>query len=169
MMRKWNHLAMATLLLPLISVNPVLGQSRSEPVSRAAMVQQGQDGLIEMFLDHATAELNLTEEQRSGLEVALRETMDRRGELARRQAQVAREIREALSDPATQDDEFRRLSGEIISAKRREVELAEWQDSRLLEVLTPRQTLRFMLMQQQLAQRIEEIRRQRSGEGRQRR
>ncbi len=117
--------------------------------------------LIEMFLDHATAELNLTVEQRAGLEVALRETMARRAELSRGQFQLRRQIGETLANPASGDDEFRRLSEASLALKRQEVELLHWQQQRLLQVLTPRQSLRFMLLQERLAQRIEAMRRER--------
>ncbi len=36
-----------------------------------------------------------------------------------------------------------------------------WQQQRLTDVLTPRQSLRFMLLQERLAQRIEAMRRER--------
>ena len=115
-----------------------------------------------MFLDQATIELNLTEDQRSGLEVVLRETMERRAELARSQSQLRREITDGLSDPSTGGDEFRRLADASVALKQQEVELLRWQQGRLLDVLTPRQSLRFMQLQERLAQRIEAVRRNRA-------
>ncbi len=123
---------------------------------------QQAERLIQMFLDHATAELNLTVEQRAGLEVALRETMARRVELSRDQFQLRRRIGETLANPASGDDDFRRLSEASLALKRREVELLHWQQQRLTQVLTPRQALRFMLLQERLAQRIEAMRRERA-------
>lgn len=122
---------------------------------------QQAERLIQMFLDHATAELNLTVDQRSGLEVALRETMARRVELSRAQFQLRRQIGETLANPASGDDEFNRLSEASLALKRKEVELLHWQQQRLSQVLTPRQALRFMLLQERLAQRIEAMRRER--------
>jgi hypothetical protein len=115
-----------------------------------------------MFLDQATIELNLSEEQHSGLEIVLQETMERRAELARGQSQLRREIMDVLSEPSTGADEFRRLADASLALKRQEVELLEWQQERLLDVLTPRQSLRFMLLQERLAQRIEAMRRNRA-------
>ncbi len=123
---------------------------------------QQPERLIQMFLDHATAELNLTVDQRSGLEVALRETMARRAELSRAQFQLRRQIGETLANPASGNDEFSRLSEASLALKRREVELLQWQQQRLAGVLTPRQALRFMLLQERLAQRIEAMRRERA-------
>ena len=151
----------AAALLLSLSLAGASAVSAQDPPGRGTNPQQAQQRVIEMFLDHATAELNLTAEQRSGLEVALRETMDRRGELARNHQQLRREIRDALSDPATADDEFRRLAAASLMLKRQEVELLDWQQNRLLEELTPRQSLRFMLLQEQLAQRIQAMRRER--------
>lgn len=150
------------LVLALMHPSPVLSQSAAEAGGQERLGQQGQERVIEAFLDHATAELNLTVEQRSGLEQVLRETMGRRAELARSQAQVRRQVRDALSDPATADQEFRRLAGAILDVRREEIELLDWQEARLFEVLTPRQTLRFMLLQQQLAQRVEDMRKERN-------
>ena len=150
------------LVLAVSGPSMVLAQSVAEPRGQGRSAQQGQERVIEMFLDHATAELNLTVEQRAGLDQVLRETMGRRTELARAQTDVRRQVRDALSDPATVDEEFRRLAGTILDVRRQEIELLDWQEGRLLEVLTPRQTLRFMLLQQQLAQRVEEMRKERS-------
>jgi hypothetical protein len=171
MWKSKRRAAILVVVLPLVNSALAFGQSASGPAGRSESVQQAQERLIERFLDHATTELNLTVEQRDNLGVVLRETMDRRGQLAREQAQLRREIGEALSDPTTGDGTFRRLSDEVLDVKRQEVELLGWQEGRLLDVLTARQTLRFMLMQQQLARRIEDMRRERagaSGEGRRR-
>jgi Spy/CpxP family protein refolding chaperone len=150
------------LAVTLSGPSTVLCQSLAEPQGQEHSAQQGQERVIEMFLDHATAELDLTVEQRAGLDRIMRETMGRRAELARSQAQVRRQVRDALSDPATVDQEFRRLVGAMLDARRQEIELLDWQEGRLFEVLTPRQTLRFMLLQQQLAQRIEDMRKARN-------
>jgi hypothetical protein len=158
-----RRVAILVVALPLLSGAVAFGQAVSRPAGRSGNVQQAQDRLIERFLEHATTELDLTAEQRDNLRVVLRETMDRRGRLARDQAQLRREIGEALSDPTTNDETFRRLSNEVLDVKRQEVELLGWQERQLLDVLTARQTLRFMLMQQQLARRIEDLRRERAG------
>lgn len=160
--QRLHRVSVLILASALAGVAPAFSQTAADRAGREGRPQQGQERLIETFLDHATTELNLDVEQRSGLEQVLRETMDRRGELARSQAQLRREIREALSDPATADEDFRRLAGAILDVRRQEVELLDWQEGRLLEVLTPRQTLRFMLIQQQLAQRIDDVRKNRN-------
>lgn len=163
-MSEWRSktTTMLALVLALTGASPVLSQSAAPPPGRERSAQQGQERVIEMFLDHATAELNLTVEQRAGLDGVLRETMGRRAELGRSQAQLRRQVRDALSDPATADAEFRRLAGAILDIRRQEIELLDWQEGRLLDVLTPRQTLRFMLLQQQLAQRVEQMRKERN-------
>jgi len=152
-MIEWRSRTMMILALGsvLASPLPTFAQSTGQPRGQERSAQPGQERVIEMFLDHATAELSLTVEQRAGLDRVLRETMGRRAELGGAQAQVRRQVREALSDPATGDDEFRRLAGAILDVRRQEIELLDWQEDRLFEVLTPRQTLRFMLLQQQLA------------------
>jgi len=150
------------LVLAVGGPSTVLSQSVAEPRGQERSAQQDQERVIEMFLDHATAELNLTVEQRAGLDQVLRETLGRRAELAGSQVQVRRQVRDALSDPATADQEFRRLASAILDVRRQEIELLDWQEGKLFEVLTPRQTLRFMLLQQQLAQRVEEMRKDRN-------
>jgi hypothetical protein len=162
-MIEWRSVTTTIFALALAMASPpaVLSQSAAQPRGQERSAQQGQERVIEMFLDHATAELNLTVGQRSDLDRVLRETMGRRAELARSQTQVRRQVREALSDPATGDQRFRRLTGAILDVRRQEIELLDWQQGRLFDVLTPRQTLRFMLLQQQLAQRIEEMRKDR--------
>ncbi len=133
-------------------------QDRQRRVS-PGQTQQAQARLTRRFLDHATSELNLSVEQRGGLESVLQETMKRRRGLAERQFRLRREIREALSDPSTGDGEFRRLAEEATATRRRELELLEWQNERLAEVLTPRQALRFVIMQERLAQQVQNMRR----------
>ncbi len=147
-------------VLSLVAVPPALAQIPQEGSPLGEPLQQA-ERLIEMFLDHATAELNLSMEQRAGLQGVLGETMARRGELARSQFQLRRQIGEALSNPTTGDDVFGRLAEASLALKRREVELMHWQQQRLTDVLTPRQSLRFMLLQERLAQRIEAMRRER--------
>lgn len=127
----------------------------------SAGAQEGQGRLLQMFLDHATIELDLTAEQRDGLAQALRETFARRTRLAREGRELQRGIRAALSDPSTADEDFRRLSQASLDLKRRELELLAWQRERVGGVLAPRQTLRFLLMQEQLARRIQAMRRDR--------
>jgi hypothetical protein len=163
-MRKWRSKAVSILALAaaLAGPSPVISQQAAQPRGQDRSTQHGQERVIQMFLDHSTTELDLTVEERAGLERVLRETMSRRTELARSQAQLRRRIREALSDPATPDEDFRRLAGEILAVRRKEIELLDWQEGRLFEVITPRQTLRFMLLQQQLAQRVEAMRRDRN-------
>lgn len=153
--------AICTLVLALAAPPPASSQSAAQPRDQDS-APQGQERVVEMFLDHATAELDLTVEQRAGLERVLRETMTRRTELAQSQARLRRDVREALSDPATADQEFRRLAGGILDVRRQEIDLLEWQEGRLLEVMPPRKTLRFMLLQQELAQRVEAMRRDRN-------
>lgn len=150
------------LMLALAFASTASAQNAGEPAADRELPQQAQERLIEVFLDQATIELNLTEDQRSGLEVVLRETMERRAELARSQSQLRREITDALSDPSTGDDEFQQLADASVALKQQEVELLRWQQRRLLDVLAPRQSLRFMLLQERLAQRIEAVRRNRA-------
>lgn len=162
-MKCWRSKTAAACMLALALAGPPPAHSQSSAQARGQdSAPQGQERVIKMFLDHATAELDLTVEQRAGVERVLRETMTRRAELARSQARLRREVREALSDPSTADQEFQRLAGGILEVRRREIDLLEWQEGRLLEVITPRKTLRFMLLQQELAQRVEAMRRERS-------
>ena len=163
-MNEWRSKAVSILALAaaLAGPSPVLSQQAVQPPGQERPTRQGQERVIEMFLDHATAELDLTVEERDGLERVLRETMTRRTELAQSQVKLRRRVREALSDPTTPDPDFRRLAREILAVRRQEIELLEWQEGMLLEVITPRQTLRFMLLQQQLAQRVEAMRRDRN-------
>lgn len=151
-------LVLSVLLFP----SRATGQAEpGDPQSRAGRQEPRQERLIDAFVDRATAELNLTGAEREQLENVLRETLERRARLARRQQELRHEIQGALSDPNSEDGEFRRLTDLVLEVKRDEMELAAWQRDSLLEFLTPRQTLRFMLMQQQLAQRVDEVRRKR--------
>ena len=161
MMASQKTVVAALTLVLLVGTGSVTAAQVS---GRADRRQEGQDRLIEMFLNHATAELNLTADQRSGLEAVLQETLARRSELARSQLQLQRRIREALSNPQTSDGEFNQLADDVLAARRQEVELSSWQQGRLLDVLSPRQALRFMLLQEQLAKRIEELRKRRAND-----
>lgn len=148
------------LALVLAGVETTLAQSPNG-VRNPEPDQEAQGRLIQRLLDHATAELNLSADQRARLQEVLVETMERRQELERHQGQLAHEIQRALSDPTSGEEEFRRLADEKVAVGRQNVELGEWQQARLAEFLTSRQLLRFMLMQERLAQRIQEMRRNR--------
>lgn len=148
----------AFALSSLLTLGVTSGATAQERESGEA----GEGRLLRMFLDHATIELDLTGEQRDGLARVLRETFARRARLAREGRELQRGIRAALSDPSTADEDFQRLSQAGLDLKRRELELLAWQRQRVGEVLAPRQTLRFLLMQEQLARRIEAMRRDRA-------
>lgn len=121
--------------------------------------QQSGRPLKERFLDHATAELALSSDQRDRLDELFDRAMERRRDLVREQFQLRRQISEALSDPSTPDLEFTRLSARIAELKQAEADLIEWQRNELSTILRPRQALRFFLLQQRLAERIQDARR----------
>lgn len=161
-MKRVRVLADATLWLALIVAAAGFASAQTpERPGQPELSQEAQTQLIERLLDHATAELNLNVEQRGRLQEVLEETLERRSGLVRRQRQLGREIQGALSDPRTDEEEFRRLAEAKLDVARQGVELAEWQQERLAEFLTARQLLRFMNMQDRLAQRIQEMRRNR--------
>ena len=161
MTRSWIYGQVAALLaLILICAPSAVAQTATDrPTGAAQGPSEAQ--LVERLLDYATAELNLTVEQRDGLGSVLTETMEKRRALARNQSQLNHQIREALSDPSTAAEEFQRLAGASLSMRREGLELIAWQQGRLREILTPRQSLRFLMMQDRLARRIEEVRRDR--------
>ncbi len=152
------------LAIALCSFAVVLGASTASaqgnpPRGGAGQQEVDRERLIERFLDLATTELNLSAEQRDQLGVVLREASERRRGLGRRQMQLRRDISQALADPTTEASEFTRLAERFLTLQHEGLEIQEWQRDRVLEVLTPRQTLRFMLLQERLARRIQEMRR----------
>jgi len=159
-MRRLARSAALLTLFTAVTVSLASAQNPGPPPARE-QEQREQSRLLEMFLDQATIELDLSAEQRQGLQRALRETFVRRARLAREGRELQRSIREALADPSSDDAVFERLSEASLDLKRRELDLLDWQRGRLAEVLTARQTLRFMLMQEQLARRIQAMRRDR--------
>lgn len=136
------------LVMTVVLPGAALPASAQEPGRR----------LKERFLDHATAELALSSQQRDRLSGLFDRVMERRRELAREQFQLRRRISEALSEPSTPDQDFSRLSARIAELKRAEADLIEWQRGEVAAVLSPRQALRFFLLQQRLAERIEAAR-----------
>lgn len=152
------------LAIALCSFAVLLGASTASaqgnpPRGGAGQQEVDQERLMERFLDLATTELNLSAEQRDQLGVVLQEASERRRGLGRRQMQLRRDISQALADPTTEASEFTRLAERFLTLQHEGLEIQEWQRDRVLEVLTPRQTLRFMLLQERLARRIQEMRR----------
>lgn len=152
------------LAIALCSFAVLLGASTASaqgnpPRGGVGQQEVDQERLIERFLDLATTELNLSAEQRDQLGVVLQEASERRRGLGRRQMQLRRDISQALADPTTEASEFTRLAERFLTLQHEGLEIQEWQRDRVLEVLTPRQTLRFMLLQERLARRIQEMRR----------
>ena len=151
----WQYCG-AALVLALVSIAAPTDAQVPE------VDQRGQEQLITRLLDHATAELNLSVEQRDRLRGVMVETIGRRRELARRQFQLGREIQAALSNPATTEESFRSLAEANLALRREGADLIQWQQQQLSDFLTARQSLRFLLMQDRLARRIEEMRRNRA-------
>ena len=83
---------------------------------------------------------------------------ERRSALGRGQRELQGAIQSALADPATQEEQFAQFSQRMLELQREGLQLQVWQRERLLEILNPRQVLRFMLLQEHLVRRIEEMR-----------
>lgn len=120
-----------------------------------ALAQEAGARLKARFLDHVTTELDLDREQREALEEIFDRTIERRRQLARDGLALRGRIRDALSRPTTPDETFRELTEALIQQRIREAESLSWQREELARILTPRQTLRFILMQQRVARRVE--------------
>lgn len=129
----------------------------------AAHSQEAGGALEARFLDYATAQLDLNTEQRAGLSRVVRQTMERRRDLVRRRLELRRRVRAALADPSADPSDFKRLTEDIAHLKRDEADLIDWQRRELGDVLDPRQTLRFLMMEQRMAERVAAARSRQAG------
>lgn len=154
----WSPIVRTAPLFGLALLLVAAGAEAQEASARGQDDPLMQGRLIERFLDMATTQLNLTVEQREGLNRVLREAAERRSALGRGQRELQGAIQHALADPATPEEQFAQLSQRMLELQREGHQLQVWQRERLAEILTPRQVLRFMLLQEHLVRRIEEMR-----------
>ncbi len=154
----WSPIVRTAPLFGLALLLVAVGAEAQEASARRQDDPLMQGRLIERFLDMATTQLDLTVEQREGLNRVLREAAERRSALGRGQRELQGAIQSALADPATQEEQFAQFSQRMLELQREGLQLQVWQRERLLEILNPRQVLRFMLLQEHLVRRIEEMR-----------
>lgn len=162
-MRRWF---VATAVALGLALPPHTARGQERQFRQEEQREHLRAELMHRFLDRASRELDLSEEQRQKLVQEFRGIHERRRGLVSEQAQLRRELHELASRDAVTDEEARRLLGRAAQLKAREAELWRQEQEQIGHVLTPRQQLRFLIMQERFAQRVHEMRERRFEEGR---
>ncbi|MBI4512619.1 MAG: hypothetical protein HY702_00775 [Gemmatimonadetes bacterium] len=147
----------AILVWPGYGAHGQVGQDTARPFRRDRDVRELRAELMDRFLDRVSRELELNEEQRARLAEEFRGIQERRRGLVAEQERLRRELHELASRGALTDGEARRLLDRAAGLKAREAELWREEQERLGRVLTPRQQLHFLVMQERFAQRVREM------------
>jgi DNA-directed RNA polymerase sigma subunit (sigma70/sigma32) len=113
--------------------------------------------IIQRFVQQTAAEMALEPETRRQLQELLEESnRERRGMFAS-SLELQRSLRDAIRDPATPDTEYARLLAEANALRRMEHERWQRDQSRIAELLTPRQQAIFVLRWIRMQERIQEM------------
>lgn len=122
--------------------------------------------ILHRFLGRASHELELSEEQRGRFEHEFRGIQEKRRSLIAEQHALRRRLTRLAAGRATSDtsdEEARELLRRAGELKVREAELWREEQERLGRILSPRQHVRFLMMQERFAQRVRDMRRRPSG------
>lgn len=114
------------------------------------------------FLDEASRDLELTEDQSRRLSEAVRASHEERRSLIREQRAVRLRLEALTLEGKGSDAEARELLDRAARLKAREAELWREEQERIARVLTPAQQARFLVLQERFAQRVRELRRERT-------
>ncbi len=117
--------------------------------------------VMRRFLEHASRELDLTEEQRRELAAELQGMHERRRALFREQREVRWQLDELARSVRGEDAEAQQLLRRTAELKGREAELWRDEQERIGRILKPHQQVRFLMMQERFAERVRALRQRR--------
>lgn len=138
-------------------------QQPRRPGARAQERPQLERQLRQRFQQMVARELGLGEDQAVALDAAVAEFQEPRAELARRQIELRRRM--TGTGALLSEDEAVAVLDEILAVKEEEARLMAEEQTRLLQVLSPPQVVRFHMLREQLANRIRQLRENRRGGG----
>jgi Spy/CpxP family protein refolding chaperone len=156
------------LLLVLAALVPSLAAQERRPgppdSARAALLRAE---IERRFADRVRQELGLTDDQAA----KLRATHQRFGAVRRPLMQRQRDLRLALRDQmrpgvAADPDSVRNLMDGVHAGRAELLRIEQDEDREMAAYLSPVQRARFQMMRQQLLERVQELRRERHGPGR---
>ena len=134
-------------------------RAQEQDTARAGAEADRRAALLRRFFDGMARELDLSPEQRAQLEPEMRAMQEERAALLREQRELRREMQEAARRGELDDETARRLLDRAAQLKAREAELWRRDQERLGRTLSPRQRLRLLMMQERMAQRVQQMRR----------
>ena len=134
------------------------GQRPEPGVQGKAQEERLRHRLMGRFLDHASKELELTEDQTRRLHQEYREVQEKRRSLIREQRAVRLRLEALNQEGRASDAEARQLLQRASDLKAREAELWREEQERIGRVLTPAQQARFLVLQERFAERVRRMR-----------
>lgn len=123
-----------------------------------AQGEQLRHRLMDGFLDHASKELELTEDQTRRLHQEFREIQGKRRSLIREQRAVRLRLEALNQEGRASDAEASQLLQRAAELKEREAALWREEQERIGRVLTPAQQARFLVLQERFAERVRRMR-----------
>lgn len=143
-------------LAPLLEAQQRGRQRRGPPQDRDRMEQMIRQRFGQMIRER----LGLEEEEARRLGETMEGFQEERETLSREEQAVRRRMEALMLEGGEDQEAARALLERMFDLRAREVELFRREQEGLLEVLTPVQVLRFHHLRQELARRIERLRRQ---------
>lgn len=126
-----------------------------------AQEEQLRSRLMGRFLDHASEELDLSEDQTRRLHQEFGAMQEQRRSLIREQRAVRLRLEALNQEGRASDAEARELLQRAADLKAREAELWREEQDRIGRVLTPAQQARFLVLQERFAERVRQMRQDR--------
>jgi Spy/CpxP family protein refolding chaperone len=141
-MRKMAMVAVLALLVP-VTLSAQGGRPRAVQAD-AAQRAELEARILERFIDQTATQLELTAGQAAELRTLFTRNMERRREFARASIEVRRRLMTAVRAPATTDEEFDGLLGELAELRGRDQEMWQREQEALAALLSARQRAQFM-------------------------
>lgn len=151
-MTRWMRRGTLALLLAV----PV-GASAQQPRMGAGRARL-QAQVIDRFVELSARDLGLDDGGRQRLAEVVRETMQRRQDLARQSAELRRQLAASLRASDTGDAEFARLLDRLDALRERELALWKQENAELARFLTPRQRAEFLALRARFNEHIMQLR-----------
>lgn len=156
-MRKRVLLLALLVLLPgwLQAQVPPVGPRPNRPDMMRRQMLQGQ--IVRGFMNKVARDLNLDAATRMRLEDHMRESGEKRRELARRTTQLRQQMIQAARDSATSDGQFRQMLKQMADLRHEEENLWQQDQQKLSQILTPRQQTQFTFMWLRFNEQVREM------------
>jgi len=144
-------------LVLLLALMPAAANAQQPPRGNPQQDRAGlQRAIVQRFMEHVTYELGLDLPTRMKLEQHIRQSGERRRQLAQSTGDLRARMMRSSRDSTTPDSEFRKMLAETSALRQREEDLWKQDMDDLSKILTPRQHARYVFLWLRFQEQVRE-------------